>query len=169
MRTFILTLLILILINYNTNYSAEYHPPHFEPYNGLKIWKERIFLLESNNNHLAVGLNHYRGLAQIGRQAAMDANVHYDSLFIPRWNDTATVRLARNNWRYLSDCIGYINDTINGIKITKAGILAAAHLKGHSYVRAYLKTKGRINGKDANGVSVEDRLRVMQDIYEINL
>ena len=47
---------------------------------------------------------------------------------------------------------------INNVPITKAGLIAAAHLGGARSVKLYLKSNGKINREDAYGTSIEDYL-----------
>lgn len=135
---------------------------------GLNQFKSILAFKESSNNPLAVGRNHYRGLYSFGISAAKDVNVSYDSLFIPKWSDTALVRYMRLNWKYLKGYHHYEGRTINNIKVTKAGMLAGAHLKGHIWVKKWLKSNGRINGKDLNGTSVKDYVKLMENVELIN-
>ena len=162
------TLLLLLCLPYRSNEGIIIKPNRDVPIDYVNVFKQRLSFVESSNNPDTVGLNHYRGLYQIGRQAANDVYVPYDSLFSIQWSDTALIRLMRKNWLYLKNYHTYVNDTINGIRITKAGMLAGAHLKGHVYVALYLKTNGMVNGADANGVKVEQYIKMMSDIDEIN-
>lgn len=170
MRLFICltTFICLSILPYRSSEGTYIPKEHNNAYNGLILYKERLAYMESGCNPDTINPYGYVGLYQIGRQAAMDVGVDYYSLMDSVVNDTAMVRLMRKNWGYLSDCHDFVGDTIKGVRITKAGMLAAAHLRGWSYVRAYLKTNGKINGYDRNGVTVEYRLKAFQDIYEIN-
>ena len=53
----------------------------------------------------------------------------------------------------------YLGKNINGITITKSGLLAGAHLKGAGCVINYLKSDGKNNACDAFGTSVETYLK----------
>ena len=53
----------------------------------------------------------------------------------------------------------YLGKKINGITITKSGLLAGAHLKGAGCVINYLKSEGKNNACDAFGTSVETYLK----------
>lgn len=170
MRLFIsfFTFVILAITPYRSSEDIFIPPSKNNAYNGLILYKERLAFMESGCNPDTVNPYGYVGLYQIGRQAARDVNIDYYSLRDSSVNDTAMVRLMRKNWKYLSDCHDFVGDTINGVKITKAGMLAAAHLRGWAYVRAYLRTNGRVNGYDRNFITVESRLKAFQDIHEIN-
>lgn len=146
-------------------------------YSGFNQFKSIMSFRESSNNPKSEARKYYRGLYHIGKSAAKDIKVPFDSLFIPKWSDTALIRYMKYNWKLLSDCQHYVGDTITGIVITKAGMLAGAHLKGHVYVRSFLRSGGRItltnrrgkklNGKDLNGVSVREYMILMQDVIII--
>ncbi len=57
----------------------------------------------------------------------------------------------------------YVGQDIDGVHITKAGILFASML-GFGYVKQYLETNGQTNFKDANGTSIKERLNEFTDI-----
>lgn len=128
-------------------------------------YRDSIARRESGGDTLAVGLNYYRGVYQFGRQAARDVGVDYDKLFTLRESDTALVRYSKKNWEYLKEYHAYVGDTINGIPITKAGMLFAAHLRGHVYAAKFLYTRGDSIGRDANGVGVDEYYRVMSRVF----
>ena len=113
--------------------------------------------LESGNiDNICGGAgNHYRGRYQFGKDAANFVGVPFDSLFVKKWSDIALDRLMRANWELLRNYHKYVGKTINGIKITKAGMLAGAHLKGWTWVITYLESNGAIIGCDSNGTSIE--------------
>jgi hypothetical protein len=141
-----------------------YSPPSVDLYAGLNEYKRILSSKESGDNHLAVGRKYYRGLYQIGRSTSKQVNVPYDSLFKPRWSDTALVRLMRVNWSYLKGYENYIGKTVRGVKVTKAGLLSGSHLRGHIYVKIWLKTNGEIDGTDANGVPVSRYIKMMENV-----
>lgn len=178
-KAMIILFLLLPLITKEGGVKSTEDPFDEYLYKGLKEFKNILGYAESNHNPKAVGRNYYKGTYQIGIEAAKDVNVPYDSLLIPRCNDTAVVRYMRKNWSYLGSCIyfdkkgnkrftknyqPFVGSIINGIKITKAGLLAAAHLKGHLSVKVYLDTNGQTNPTDPNGKSVEDYIRMMQNV-----
>jgi hypothetical protein len=148
-------------------------------YDGLKEYLRIAKYAESRGDSTAVGRGYYRGWYSIGRTAAIDARVPYDSLFITRWSDTAMVRLMRINWRYLGVCRyfnaqgdtlytpdyhRFVGDTINGLVVSKATLLWGAHTVGHMGVKMYLINRGKVNPTDANGKSVNDCIREMQGV-----
>ncbi|MFO7868082.1 MAG: hypothetical protein R6U95_02145 [Bacteroidales bacterium] len=56
----------------------------------------------------------------------------------------------------------YVGKEIDGVRITKAGILFASML-GFGYVKKYLETEGTYNFQDANGTSIKERLLEFKD------
>lgn len=61
-------------------------------------------------------------------------------------------KLMKNNEYYLRNYLNYIGEVINGIEITKSGLLAASHLVGQKKVKEFLASKGKKDPKDGNGV-----------------
>lgn len=62
----------------------------------------------------------------------------------------------------------YQGRKINGVLITKAGIIAACHLAGPGGVMKYLKSNGLENAADINGANVERYMRNYQ-AYNLNI
>lgn len=79
--------------------------------------------------------------------------------------DAAIIAIMRFNWSVLEEkkdtlnVNDYIGKTINGIKITKAGILAGAHLCGTGNLIKFLKSNGKIDEKDGNNVSISTYIK----------
>lgn len=129
----------------------------------------------------------YVGRYQLGRLALMDMG--YDTIWInqlqnsiykenniykfdltlfpPNKQDEAILKyLRRIEKYYLSDILkNYVDTEINGVKITKAGILSASFL-GFSSVRKFVLSNGKINPSDGNGHTVKDRLKIFEN-YEL--
>lgn len=146
---------------------------------GLREYLRIARYEESRGDSLAVGRGYYRGWYSIGKSAARDARVPYDSLFSTRWSDTAMVRLMRVNWGYLGTCQyfsrtgdtlytrdyhRFVGSTVNGMRVTPAMMLWGAHTVGHISVKVYLNSSGLVNPEDANGKSVNDCFREMQGV-----
>lgn len=129
-------------------------------------YKDLLGYLESGNQILIQGGagNKYRSIYQFCKATSEYVGVPYDSLFSLKWSDLALDRFTGNNWYLLRDCHKYQGKVIKGIKITKAGMLAGAHLKGWSFVRLFLISKGMIDGRDFNGVPVSSYIRRFQHI-----
>ena len=185
MRTFtILLVLIFIYFPFSASESIVLNDKHGDVFNsylyqGLNQYKHILSYRESSNNPKAIGRNYYKGLYSIGKSTAKDIGVCYDSLFIPSYSDESLVKLMRYNDRLLKSCryidkkgntritldyYLYVNKTIKGIKVTKAGLLAGCHLKGHIWVKIWLKSNGEIDAKDANGVKVSSYIKMMENV-----
>lgn len=90
-----------------------------------------------------------------------DPNVFPDSL-----QDWAVIKFAEENQRMISTKINlnnYIGKKINGVVVTKGGILAAAHLIGWYDCAEYLRTRGKFNPKDGNGTTAHQYMKNFQD------
>jgi hypothetical protein len=70
--------------------------------------------------------------------------------------------LIRTNEQQLGKYMGFIGKTVNGTMITRAGIIAGAHLGGIVGVMMYLSSGGHINNKDINSTSIQDYIREFQ-------
>jgi hypothetical protein len=64
-----------------------------------------------------------------------------------------------NKWILRKDIRRSVGKTINGIKITESGILAAAHLSGAGNVKKFLRSNGTECFSDAYGSSIQHYLR----------
>lgn len=64
-----------------------------------------------------------------------------------------------NKWILRKDINRSVGKTINGIKITESGILAAAHLSGAGNVKKYLRSNGSVRFNDAFGTTIESYLK----------
>jgi hypothetical protein len=99
-------------------------------------------------------------------------------IFPPKVQNMAFEALIKSNWILLEKFNPYIGTVINGVKITKSGLLAAAHLGGAANVMKYLftngeyiiidgwridiqsvKKKNKVNARDINGTSIADYIR----------
>jgi hypothetical protein len=81
--------------------------------------------------------------------------------------DSVMVAYMRANNRELRSIIEkYDGKTVKGVKITRAGILAAAHLGGSGSVINYFRTSDLYGTTDANGTSVRE---YMQTFSKYNL
>ena len=74
--------------------------------------------------------------------------------------------LIRVNLLHLIDYEHFIGDSINGVVITKSGMIAASHLGGAGSVQKFLNSNGRMNSKDVLGTSICDYLKRFRN-YDI--
>lgn len=69
----------------------------------------------------------------------------------------------KKSWGYLKDYHKYEGQTIGGIKITKSGMIAMAHLLGHSGVKKFIDSGGKVVGQDALGTKGTEYLKNFAD------
>ena len=67
--------------------------------------------------------------------------------------------LIKVNLLILMDYEHFIGDSINGVVITKSGMIAASHLGGAGSLEKFLNSNGKINKKDVLGTSIYDYLK----------
>jgi hypothetical protein len=84
-------------------------------------------------------------------------------IFPREMQEKALRALIRVNRALLSDYEHYIGDSINGIRITRSGMIAASHLGGAGSLKKFLDSGGKINRKDILGTSVYDYLRIFSN------
>jgi hypothetical protein len=80
-------------------------------------------------------------------------------IFPPELQMKVLRNLIRVNLIHLTDYEHFIGDSINGILITKSGLIAASHLGGAGSVQKFLDSRGIINKKDVLGTSIIDYLK----------
>ena len=124
---------------------------------------------ESSGKWDVINSRGYIGLYQFGDIALKDVGLEdkvslskfreNPNIFPPEMQTKAMIQLLRNNKHYTRRVYNKIGQTYNNIEVTESGILAASHLVGAKAVRKYLKSGGKINESDANGVSVKDYMK----------
>jgi hypothetical protein len=78
-----------------------------------------------------------------------------DPLIFPREMQMKALKaLIQVNLAYLKDYEHFIGDSINGVAITKSGMIAASHLGGAGSLKKFLNSNGKINCKDVLGTSI---------------
>tara|TARA_R110000772_G_scaffold81439_1_gene173194 strand:- start:4266 stop:5111 length:846 start_codon:yes stop_codon:yes gene_type:complete len=130
----------------------------------------------------------YMGLYQIGRTALKDVDqrtkdpelkeLHkkiskkkFDNdpnIFPAKLQTKVFKQLLRNNKHYLRNFYKYIGQNIGGIEITESGLLGGSHLVGHRGVKKFLRSGGKKDDKDGNGVKCSEYLKLFSN-YEIDL
>jgi hypothetical protein len=102
----------------------------------------------------------YIGAFQMSHRALKEVGINIDhnefkknpSIFPLEKQKEAVINYMMKNLHYMRNYTHYIGKTINGIKITKSGLLAAAHLVGQRGVKDFLRTQGKTDTVDGNGV-----------------
>lgn len=111
----------------------------------------------------------YYGLYQIGDSVLRQFGYKKEDLKDTSKQHEVTLKLADFNEKILKNIINsYENEIIDGIKITKNGILAAAHLLGANSVKDYFnnteKTSIAKRGFiDGNGVHISEYFKLFDD------
>ncbi|MBL0682511.1 peptidoglycan-binding protein LysM [Aquimarina mytili] len=122
-------------------------------------FKEAVAFKESRGAYGVVNQFGYMGKYQFGK-STLDligvGNVsRKEFLGNPQLQEKAFYAyLSRNKWVLRRDIKWFAGKTINGVKVTESGILAAAHLGGPNAVKRYLRSGG-VNGfADAFGTTI---------------
>ncbi len=137
----------------------------------MNSFMDSIGFKESSNKYDAVNRLGYKGRYQFGGLALKDLNLISRKDFLENKNlqDLSFISLCRiNKFRLRKEIKAFVGDTINNIKITESGLLAAAHLVGYKSVRKYLKSNGSIIRHDANKMSLETYLSRFSG-YDLNI
>ena len=121
-------------------------------------FKEAVAFKESQGKYRAVNTLGYLGKYQFGRTTLERFKIYNTQQFLndPELQEKAFVALCKvNKWILRKDIQRMVGKTINGLKITESGILAAAHLSGAGNVKKYLRSGGKNNFADAYGATIE--------------
>jgi hypothetical protein len=134
------------------------------PYLGKHFigFKEAIAFKESQGQYRLVNSLGYMGKYQFGTSALRFIGINSNAEFLnsPELQEKAFVALLKINKSKLQDVIEeYRGKTIDGVRVTESGILAAAHLGGAGSVRKYLESNGRKKCKDGYGTTVRSYLK----------
>lgn len=125
---------------------------------------------ESSGNYRAVNRLGYLGKYQFGRSTLRWLGIYNTSHFLnsPLLQEEAFKALISKNKWVLRDYIDkFSGQTINGVKITESGLLAAAHLGGAGNVKKFLDSNGKIVFEDANHIQITNYMKRFVD-YDIS-
>lgn len=125
--------------------------------NNFIAFKEALAFKESQGRYRAVNTLGYLGKYQFGITTLNRFKINNPKYFLknPELQEKAFTALCSvNKWILRKDIQRKVGKTINGIKITESGILAAAHLSGAGNVKKYLRSNGNHNLSDAYGSSI---------------
>lgn len=133
----------------------------------------KLAMLESSNNWRVYNPYGYMGTWQMGEAALTTvgypdikfADFKVDpNVFPPELQREAMIKLMKYNSDILmAKYEHYIGTYVNGVKISKYGLLAAAHLGGVGSVQQYLNSQGQINNQDAYNTSIKDYLNYFKN------
>lgn len=125
---------------------------------------------ESSGNYRAVNRLGYLGKYQFGRSTLRWVGIYNTSRFLnsPLLQEEAFKALISKNKWVLRDYIDeFDGQTINGVKITESGLVAAAHLGGAGNVKKFLDSKGTVVFKDGNHVPITRYMKRFVD-YDVS-
>jgi hypothetical protein len=109
----------------------------------------------------STGTNTYIGAFQFSKSALKELGLGHitidkfknnPNIFPYEEQEKALMKYMDLNEYYLRRYMSYIGKEINGVEITKSGILAAAHLVGQGKVKKFLSSNGKKDPRDGNGV-----------------
>lgn len=133
----------------------DYNIPYLEK--NFVAFKEAVAFKESQGRYKVVNTLGYLGKYQFGRTTLERFGIYDTQAFLnsPELQEKAFIAYCKvNKWILRKDIKRSVGKTINGIKITESGILAAAHLGGAGNVKKFLRSNGAIGFEDAYGASV---------------
>jgi hypothetical protein len=125
-------------------------------------FKEAVAFKESQGRYNTINTLGYLGKYQFGRTTLERFNIYNTHHFLkdPELQEDAFIALCSvNKWILRKDIKRSTGKTINHIKITESGILAAAHLAGAGNVKKYLRSNGSFKFEDAYGSTVQHYLK----------
>ncbi|MCL7753477.1 peptidoglycan-binding protein LysM [Polaribacter sp. Z022] len=124
-------------------------------------FKEALAFKESQGKYTAVNTLGYLGKYQFGKTTLHRFKIYNTKEFLnnPELQEKAFIALCKvNKWILRKDIKRSVGKTINGIKITESGILAAAHLSGAGNVKKFLRSNGSVSFADAYGATIQSYL-----------
>lgn len=125
--------------------------------NGYTAFKEAVGFKESRGDYSVINQFGYLGKYQFGKGTLSMIGIYDTQKFLdsPELQEAAFyANASRNKWILRNYIEKYVGETINGIKITESGILAAAHLGGAGSVKKYLRSGGTRYFSDAFGSTI---------------
>lgn len=136
-------------------------------------FKEAVAFKESQGKYRVVNTLGYLGKYQFGKSTLQRVGVYNTNSFLknPELQEKAFIALCKvNKWILRKDIKRFSGKTINGIKVTESGILAAAHLSGAGNVKKFLRSNGATRFSDAYGATIELYLKKFSnyDVSNIN-
>ncbi|MBU3012093.1 peptidoglycan-binding protein LysM [Polaribacter vadi] len=148
--------------------NMDYNIPYLQ--NNYVAFKEAVAFKESQGKYYVVNTLGYLGKYQFGRTTLQRFKIYDTEAFLknPEQQEKAFLALCKvNKWILRKDIKSSVGKTINGIKITESGILAAAHLSGAGNVKKFLRSNGNIRFADAYGATIQSYLKKFSN-YDVS-
>lgn len=176
---FLLSLLVLVSATKPSLKNSEVtivSYPEYKNYNfpylekNFVAFKEAVAFKESQGKYTVVNTLGYLGKYQFGRTTLERFRIYNTKAFLenPELQEKAFIAYCKvNKWILRKDIKRSVGKTINGIKITESGILAAAHLGGAGNVKKFLRSNGQNKFKDAYGASISLYMKKFAD-YDVS-
>ena len=132
----------------------------------FRLFIEHLGLIESSNQWQAINPIGMMGKYQfstatlelLGYHGITPERFRSDPTVFPEQMQERALRdLIAHNLHYLSKFTQYIGQVVNGVRITRAGLIAASHLGGVGGVQRFLTSNH--NATDMNGSSVQKYLK----------
>jgi hypothetical protein len=140
--------------------NIDYNIPYLK--RNFVAFKEAVAFKESQGRYTVVNTLGYLGKYQFGRTTLERFKIYNTNAFLknPELQEKAFIALCKvNKWILRKDIKRSVGKTINGIKITESGILAAAHLSGAGNVKKFLRSNGENRFSDAYGTSIQSYMK----------
>jgi hypothetical protein len=153
------------VINYSSLYDIldrEYHESEFSKF------INDLGLRESGNNWLCINQIGCFGEWQFDestlqflgfRKITLKKFMKNPEIFPRELQLKALKTLIKVNLMILLDYEHFIGESIDGVVITKSGMIAASHLGGAGSLEKFLNSRGRVNKRDVLGTSIYDYLK----------
>lgn len=141
--------------------------PHSKP-TPVEIFMDQVAFIESRGNHKVVNQYGMMGKYQFSPLTVRGLGFRISKnefLSNPELQDTVMYKYMKLNQQDLENYISkYQGKTINGVKITRASILAGAHFAGSGGMKNYLMSNGRSMTVDGNGTSIKKYMLYFNNI-----
>lgn len=137
---------------------------HAAPFLGKSYvgFKEAVAFKESQGDYRTINEYGYLGKYQFGKGTLKLVGIYNTTEFLnsPALQEAAFyANASRNKWILQRDIKRFVGKTINGVKVTESGILAAAHLAGPGSVKKYLRSWGAQAFSDAFGTTIKHYMK----------
>lgn len=162
----LMTVLVLLKINevYIPNHIVRSQPTELEKF------LDHMAARESDNTHNVVNRFGMMGKYQFDPNTIKVLGfkvTRNQFLTNPELQDSVMVAYLRANNKELNTLITkYENKVVKGVKVTRSGVLAAAHLAGSRNVKLFFQNADWNGRTDANGTSIREYMQTFS-IYNL--
>ncbi len=135
-------------------------------------FREAMGFKESQGRYWVINQFGYMGKYQFGKGTLEMLGINDTDEFLdsPQLQEAAFyANASRNKWILRREIKRYAGKTLNNVKITESGILAAAHLAGPGGVKSYLRSGGKDYFSDAFGTTISYYLNEFEGYNTTNI